>query len=161
MTRCPRTWDQAQSTVMRRSPAHALALVGVWWEYAGGRRLRRPARRLTDTIRSLQSVDMSSPQEKLLTSPDGTEIWAEEAGDRTKPAIVFIHGLACTALAFNAQFADEGLLRTAHLVRYEMRGHGRSGKPEGFDAYASVRHAEDFRTVCEAFELVRPFVLGW
>lgn len=104
---------------------------------------------------------MLSPQEKILTSPDGTEIWAEEAGDRTKPAVVFIHGLACTALAFNAQFADEELLRGAHLVRYEMRGHGRSGKPEDIGAYASIRHAEDFRTVCEAFGLVKPVVLGW
>ena len=114
-------------------------------------------------ISSLQNKGsvMLPPQGKMFTSPDGTHIWAEEAGDRTKPAIVFIHGLACTALAFNAQFADAELLRSAHLVRYEMRGHGRSGKPDGIEAYASLRHAEDFRTVCEVFGLTKPIVLGW
>ncbi|KAH9838237.1 alpha/beta-hydrolase [Rhodofomes roseus] len=100
-------------------------------------------------------------QQKVLTSPDGTEIWGEEAGDRTKPTIVFIHGLACTAIAFNAQFNDPELLKNVHLVRYEMRGHGRSGMPESLAAYRALRHAEDFRTVCEAFGVVRPIVLGW
>jgi len=99
-----------------------------------------------------------SARQKLLASSDGTQIWAEEAGDPTKSALVFIHGLACTALGFNAQFTDPELLSNAHLVRYEMRGHG---KPEDIEAYRSLRHAEDFRTMCEAFGLVRPIVLGW
>ncbi|TFY59492.1 hypothetical protein EVJ58_g5741 [Rhodofomes roseus] len=102
-----------------------------------------------------------STQQKVLTSPDGTEIWAQEAGDRTKPAILFIHGLACTAIGFNAQFSDPGLLSSAHLVRYELRGHGRSGKPEYPEAYSAIRHAEDFRTVCGAFGVVKPIVVGW
>jgi len=42
-----------------------------------------------------------------------------------------------------------------------MRGHGRSDQPEDLDSYQSTRHAEDFRTVCEAFHLNKPFVLGW
>ena len=144
---------------MGRGLAHALAPVGVRGRPTAGRDCA--ALSLTDLHQVAAFVDMLSPQEKILTSPDGTEIWAEEAGDRMKPAVVFIHGLACTALAFNAQFADEELLRAAHLVRYEMRGHGRSGKPEDIGAYASIRHAEDFRTVCEAFGLVEPVVLGW
>jgi len=102
-------------------------------------------------------------QEKLLTSPDGTLIWAASAGNASPsaPAVVFIHGLACTALGFDQQFADPSLLANIHLVRYEMRGHGRSGKPEDPDSYQSIRHAEDFRAVCEAFHLQKPFVLGW
>lgn len=42
-----------------------------------------------------------------------------------------------------------------------MRGHGRSDMPEDLEAYESIRHAEDFRTVCEGFGLKKPFVLGW
>ncbi|GBE79337.1 Alpha/Beta hydrolase protein [Sparassis latifolia] len=102
-----------------------------------------------------------SNREEFLTSTDGTKLWAESAGDPSKPALVFIHGLACTALGFERQFTDPKLLENLHLVRYEMRGHGRSDMPEFPEAYGSIHHAEDFRTVCEAFGLHRPFVLGW
>ncbi|OSX57745.1 hypothetical protein POSPLADRAFT_1036779 [Postia placenta MAD-698-R-SB12] len=98
---------------------------------------------------------------KYVTSPDGTAICAEETGDRSAPAVVFIHGLACTAAGFDNQFNDPQLSSNLHLVRYEMRGHGRSDKPEDMKSYSAIRHAEDFRTVCEAFRLDRPFVLGW
>ena len=97
----------------------------------------------------------------MLTSPDGTKIWAESAGDTSKPAIVFVHGLSCTALGWDEQFADVALRHSFHLVRYEMRGHGRSGKPLGAEAYASARIAEDFKTVCDAFGVVRPILVGW
>ena len=105
--------------------------------------------------------DTSPERTRMLTSPDGTPIWAESAGDTTRPALVFVHGLSCTALGWDRQFADAALLASFHLVRYEMRGHGRSGKPLEEKDYASIRIAEDFRTVCEAFGLVRPFVVGW
>ena len=97
----------------------------------------------------------------MLTSPDGTKLWAESAGDASKPPVVFIHGLLCTALGWDAQFADPELQRSFHLVRYEMRGHGRSGKPLEEADYQSIRIAEDFRTVCEAFGVVQPFMVGW
>ncbi|KAH9945221.1 alpha/beta-hydrolase [Epithele typhae] len=100
-------------------------------------------------------------REQLLTSPDGTRIWAESAGDASQPAIVFVHGLSCTARGWDAQFADPALLRAFHLVRYEMRGHGRSGKPVDEAAYASDRIAADFKTVCDAFAVVRPIMAGW
>ena len=106
---------------------------------------------------------MTNPTSRIqvLTSPDGTKIWAESAGDLSKPAIVFVHGLSCTALGWDAQFADPALQCTFHLVRYEMRGHGRSGKPIDEAGYASARLAEDFKTVCDAFGVVRPILAGW
>ncbi|TFK88836.1 alpha/beta-hydrolase [Polyporus arcularius HHB13444] len=100
-------------------------------------------------------------QERILTSTDGTKIWAESAGDASKPAMVFIHGLSCTALGFDHQFADAELLTDFYLVRYEMRGHGRSDKPLDAEAYESARFAQDFKTVCDAFGLNRPFLWAW
>ncbi|KAI0749598.1 Alpha/Beta hydrolase protein [Daedaleopsis nitida] len=97
----------------------------------------------------------------MLTSPDGTRLWAESAGDASKPAIVFVHGLSCTALGWDRQFADAALQRSFHLVRYEMRGHGRSSKPLDEAGYASAKLAEDFKTVCDAFGVVKPFLVGW
>ncbi|OSC99874.1 alpha/beta-hydrolase [Trametes coccinea BRFM310] len=100
-------------------------------------------------------------QERILTSPDGTRLWAESNGNTSKPAIVFVHGLSCTALGWDRQFADAALQREFHLVRYEMRGHGRSAKPLTEAGYESRKIADDFRTVCEAFGVVKPFLCGW
>ncbi len=100
-------------------------------------------------------------QEHMLTSPDGTRIWAESNGNTSKPAIVFVHGLSCTALGWDRQFADPALQRDFHLVRYEMRGHGRSGKPLEEQDYESGKIAADFAAVCEAFGVVKPFLMGW
>ncbi|KAI0950909.1 hypothetical protein AcW1_008090 [Taiwanofungus camphoratus] len=64
-------------------------------------------------------------------------------------------------MAFDAQFSDPDGLTNLHLVRYEMRDHGRSDKPEYRQAYKSVRYAEDFYTVCKAFDLKKPCMLVW
>lgn len=98
---------------------------------------------------------------QYVVSGDGTKIWAESAGDRSKPALVLIHGFGCTALGFEKQFSDTVLLESLHLIRYEMRGHGRSDKPITPEAYESIRFAQDFQAVCQAFGATRPFVLGW
>ncbi|KAM5538568.1 hypothetical protein V8D89_007901 [Ganoderma adspersum] len=42
-----------------------------------------------------------------------------------------------------------------------MRGHGRSGQPLEAEAYQSLRYAEDFKTVCGAFGVDKPFLVGW
>jgi len=99
--------------------------------------------------------------ERILTSPDGTRIWAEAIGDPTNTAIVFIHGMACSAMLFDKQFHDPMMLNKFYMVRYEMRGHGRTETPEGIEAYASKYQAEDFSLVCEAFHLRQPWVFGW
>lgn len=46
-------------------------------------------------------------------------------------------------------------------VRYDVRGHGRSGKPEEDEAWEWKRFAEDFDAVVEAYKLHKPFVAGW
>ncbi|KAH9838238.1 alpha/beta-hydrolase [Rhodofomes roseus] len=111
-------------------------------------------------LRSARPLEMTS-DERLLTSPDGTRIWAEAIGDPSNPAVVFIHGLACSATLFDKQFLDPVLLDRLYMVRYEMRGHGRSDTPASIEAYASVHQAEDFRAVCEAFQVWKPWVFGW
>ncbi|KAH9902770.1 alpha/beta-hydrolase [Cubamyces lactineus] len=99
--------------------------------------------------------------EQFVTSTDGTKIYAEFAGDRSKPAIVFVHGLAGSVLAWDSQFCDLELLRDFHLVRYDLRGHGRSDKPFSEKAYESIKFAEDFKAVCKAFGVEKPFFAGW
>lgn len=46
-------------------------------------------------------------------------------------------------------------------MRYDLRGHGRSGKPETDAGYTSDKFAEDFKAVMTAFGLTKPIVVGW
>ncbi|KAJ6510662.1 Alpha/Beta hydrolase protein [Mycena sanguinolenta] len=98
---------------------------------------------------------------QLLKSADGTDIYAEAVGDSSKPAVVFIHGFSMSSIAFNTIFVDPEWISNLYLVRYDVRGHGRSGKPTDEAAWESKRLAEDFDTVVRAFKLHKPFVLGW
>ncbi|KZT72980.1 alpha/beta-hydrolase [Daedalea quercina L-15889] len=99
--------------------------------------------------------------ERILTSSDGTRIWAEAIGNAANPAVVFIHGLACSSMLFDKQFFNPVMLDKLYMVRYEMRGHGRSDTPEDVEAYGSTHQAEDFRLVCEASRIRKPWVYGW
>jgi len=123
---------------------------------------------------------------KFVQSKDGTQIWTHAAGDPTKPAIVFIPGFSCTALAFEKQFEDPKLLENLYLVsyshaihfpqfisysltrrsplhqvRYDPRGQGQSGQPLKADDYLSERYADDFKAVADEYKLTKPFVCGW
>lgn len=125
------------------------------------------------------------PTSKLLRSADGTEIYAEAIGDPSKPTLVFVHGIAVSSLCFDNIFTDPkwtdrvylvGLqfLRYYYLnglqyfeslkfrlkVRYDARGHGRSGKPEDEKAWESKHLAEDFDAVVNGFNLYRPYLVG-
>ncbi|KAJ7264233.1 alpha/beta-hydrolase [Mycena rebaudengoi] len=77
---------------------------------------------------------------KRLISKDGTEILAEATGDYSKPHIVF---------------------ENMYMVRFDMRAHGRSGKPERPEDYESIRYAEDVQAVIDGFKLNKPILAGW
>lgn len=98
---------------------------------------------------------------QYITSQDGTHIWADAAGTPGKPPVVFIHGFLCSSLNWAKQFSDEQLLDNLYMIKYETRGHGRSGQPESEEAYISARHAEDFHAVCTAFNVTEPIVVSW
>ena len=46
-------------------------------------------------------------------------------------------------------------------VRYDMRGHGRTVKPDSIDGYASDLYAADFAAVMDEFKVKRPILVGW
>ena len=123
---------------------------------------------------------MPSPG-KFVRSKDGTQVWTHAAGNPTKPAVVFIPGFSCTALAFEKQFDDPKLLENLYLVsccltihlpvivvtillyqvRYDPRGQGQSGQPLKSEDYHSERYADDFKAVVDEYKLSKPFVCGW
>ncbi|KAK0461548.1 Alpha/Beta hydrolase protein [Armillaria novae-zelandiae] len=98
---------------------------------------------------------------QLVPSKDGALIYADAAGDPTKPCLVFVHGLALSGAVFDELFTNPKLIQNFYLVRYDMRGHGRSAMPESLDDYSSKIYAEDFKAVAQAFKIEKPIFIGW
>ncbi|KAJ6583040.1 alpha/beta-hydrolase [Mycena vulgaris] len=98
---------------------------------------------------------------KILRSTDGTTIFAEATGDPRNLHLVLLSGLSLSGCIFDDLCADQRLLEKLYIVRYDIRGHGRSGKPSTAAAYESKLFADDFKTVMDAFELKKPVLAGW
>ncbi|SFU59392.1 Pimeloyl-ACP methyl ester carboxylesterase [Methylobacterium sp. 174MFSha1.1] len=94
-------------------------------------------------------------------SADGTALAGEAAGDPGAPEILFVHGLRQSRLSWDKQFADPAL-GAFRLVRFDLRGHGDSGKPDAPASYADPDlWAEDVAAVIAAARLRRPVLVGW
>ncbi|MFF5986105.1 alpha/beta fold hydrolase [Prauserella flavalba] len=61
----------------------------------------------------------------------GVRIGVRVEGNDSAPAIVFVHGWAQSAKAWELQFADPELRRRFRLVAMDLRGHGSSDVPHG------------------------------
>ena len=91
----------------------------------------------------------------------GTELYVESTGDSANPAIVFMHGFCQCRLSWDVQFQSE-LAREFHLVRYDIRGHGLSGKPADPAAFQDTKAwADDLDAVIRSFKLDKPVLCGW
>jgi len=99
--------------------------------------------------------------QKVVKSADGTEIFVEAAGNRSKPEIIFAHGLAGSSAHFDKLFAHPKLQKELYMIRYDTRGHGKSGKPMTEDGYKSERYAEDVSAIIKTFGLGQVFFAGW
>ncbi|KAG1805517.1 Alpha/Beta hydrolase protein [Suillus variegatus] len=98
---------------------------------------------------------------KFVTSSDGCKIFAEGVGNLEGPTIVLVHSLGSSTIVFNNLFKDDQLLSKVYLVRYDMRSHGRSGRPVSQSDYSSQNFAVDFMAVVEGFHRQKPYLLGW
>jgi pimeloyl-ACP methyl ester carboxylesterase len=61
-------------------------------------------------------METTAPFRQTVISADGTKIFAEAAGDRKRPAVIFVHGLASCSAVFNRQLNDPQLLSNLYLV---------------------------------------------
>ena len=57
-------------------------------------------------------------ESKVVTSSDGTEIYAEAVGNPKKPHIVFVHGFTLSGAVFDRIFHDTQYQQRYYLVRY-------------------------------------------
>ncbi|KZT54180.1 alpha/beta-hydrolase [Calocera cornea HHB12733] len=104
---------------------------------------------------------MSVPVASFTTSADGTKLFYSSIGDPSLPALIWIHGQSFSSIAFDTVFSDPLWLKQVFLVRYDVRGHGRSEKPTESEAYSQKKLAEDFDAVVEATGARNVFVVAW
>ena len=97
---------------------------------------------------------------RIVTSADGCQLYAEAAGNRDQPAILFIPGASVASSWWRKQF--DHLSDTFYCVRFDLRGNGASDKPSDPAAYQeSKRWADDVAAILSAFELSKPTVCAW
>lgn len=98
---------------------------------------------------------------KWVTTSDGVRLSMREHGNPNGPAVVFVHGIAQSQLAFYKQMQGE-LATKYRLITYDLRGHGESDKPMDATAYTSGRRmSEDLQAVIDASGAKRPVIVGW
>ena len=91
----------------------------------------------------------------------GVPISVAEVGERGTPGILLIHGNGQSYLSWHRQLESD-LAATHHIVAFDLRGHGNSGKPASPEAYnRACIWAEDIEAVMAATGLERPVMVGW
>jgi pimeloyl-ACP methyl ester carboxylesterase len=84
-----------------------------------------------------------------------------ETGSAQGPAILFIHGYSQSYLSWEKQLHDPELKRRFHLIAFDLRGHGASGKPSEPDSYSAQAWADDLEAVIVATGARRPMLVAW
>lgn len=92
----------------------------------------------------------------LETEPGFLLHWEEAGAGRP---LVLVHGWSMSSRAFAWQ--AEALAAHHRVVRYDLRGHGRSRAPPGAAAYAVEDHARDLAAVLARLDLDRAVLVGW
>jgi NAD(P)-dependent dehydrogenase (short-subunit alcohol dehydrogenase family)/pimeloyl-ACP methyl ester carboxylesterase len=87
-------------------------------------------------------------------STDGVLLRVHESGTRGAPTVVCVHGYPDDHTLWDGVAAE--LAPRYHLVRYDVRGAGGSGKPRERRAYRLEQLAQDLATVINAVSPDRP-----
>ena len=87
---------------------------------------------------------------------DGVNLYHDEAAGGG-PAVLLVHGWCCDHTYLAPQF-ERYAARGHRVVAVDLRGHGRSDKPEG--AYTMDVFADDLAWVCGQIGLEKPVVIG-
>ena len=98
---------------------------------------------------------------KTVTSVDGIGLDVRTFGNPEGQPILFVHGFAQSLWCWQKQFSAPEL-QSFHLVAFDMRGHGRSDKPDVAAAYQSSEvWAGDVAAVIDGFALENPLAVFW
>ena len=97
----------------------------------------------------------------LIDGHGGVPINVADTGGRGKPGFLFIHGNGQSYLSWHHQLESD-LADDFHLVAFDLRGHGNSGKPWRTEDYnRACIWADDIDAVLESTGLEQPVMVGW
>ena len=92
---------------------------------------------------------------------DNTALAVQEFGNANGHPIVFIHGFSQSYWCWQKQFHDPRL-NQFRIIAFDLRGHGRSGKPLERESYLDSRvWASDLQSIIRSLELVKPVLISW
>ncbi len=92
----------------------------------------------------------------MCRSRDGTEIFYNQLG--SGPAVVMCDGIGCDQYAWT--YLAPYLARQHRVVRWNYRGHGRSGPPPSLEAMTLDRLCEDMDAVLATLNIERAVLIG-
>ena len=132
----------------RRGP-RAIAATAALGAVAAGAAIQR--RHLSTIARDEDYRRLRAPLDGRplrITSPDGTELYAEAFGPDNADIVVLAHGWT-EQLAFWGPVIGSLRVRGLRVVAYDLRGHGRS-RPGADGDYSLERFGEDLEAVLAA-----------
>jgi 3-oxoadipate enol-lactonase len=88
---------------------------------------------------------------------NGCPIWVEVAGPERAPALILSNSLGTDLHMWDAQAA--AFAQRFRLVRYDRRGHGKSGLPGG--PYTMERLGRDALAIADYLELATTASIAW
>ena len=92
---------------------------------------------------------------------DNTALAVQEFGDANGHPVVFIHGFSQSYWCWKKQFHDPRL-NQFRMIAFDLRGHGRSGKPVERESYLNSKvWASDLQSIIRSLELVKPVLISW
>ncbi len=98
---------------------------------------------------------------QLVEGAGGVPLNVVTAGDRSKPAILLVHGIGQSYVSWENQLRPP-VTDQFYVVAFDLRGHGNSGKPWSKEDYADYRnYAGDVQAVIKATGIDRPVLVGW
>ena len=99
---------------------------------------------------------------RVIDGAGGVPLQIAAAGPDDAPGVLFIHGSGLSSSSWQQQLESPQLNGRFHLVAFDLRGHGNSGKPIGADDYDDARiWADDVAAVMAATGLRKPVVVAW
>lgn len=98
---------------------------------------------------------------QTVTSVDGVRLNIQTFGNPAGHPILLVHGFAQSLWCWQQQFSAPEL-QSFHLIAFDMRGHGRSDKPDEAAAYQSSEvWADDVDAVINGLALESPLAVFW
>jgi pimeloyl-ACP methyl ester carboxylesterase len=91
---------------------------------------------------------------RYVTAPDGLRLAVFTDGEPTAPPVLLVHGYPDTHRVWDEVAAS--LATDHHVIRYDVRGAGASGRPAHLAGYRLARLADDLFAVLNAVSPDRP-----